>query len=451
MNLTETLQGLRRRRLQGTLLTLAAACACAALGAPRVVEAADGDLGTIDQLVRQGRYQEAADLLAPLQPSGGAEDASYYYLRGRVALGTNRYAEAKELFKRALAADPYLAAAHLGLGRAYYGLGQYAEALIEFQTVLNFPDVAPDLLTQVKTYLQAADQYLEDRRWLFFGYAETGAGWYWTLPTDGSRAVGLDRSEGFFNARVGGGATYLMPNSTAFETTLDYRFRWYDNPDTRNDGDLRWRAAVSRVFDDNNVAIGFRGRNSYRGNGYYRNDYALFTEWRIRVDERNQVVVAGEIRDRVYPSGTLRERSRVVAEGGLGWLRSFADGRGSFQVNAITGVESAVAGRPDGDVVYWGVNGTLNYAFTPKLNGFLYAIYKRDDYNLERARVDPTLGSVGYLKRSDNLLDVGGGLVWEFAPTWTLRPEFLYNNDDSNTALNRWSYIEAWINVRKSF
>jgi hypothetical protein len=425
--------------------------ACAALGVPTLVAAADGDLGSIDQLVREGRYQEAAALLAPMQPRGGADDAQYYYLRGRAALGTNRAAEAKELFKRALELDSYSAAAHLALGRAYYALGQYAEALIEFQTVLNFPDVAPDLLTQVQTYAQAAEQYLAGRRWLFFGYAETGAGWYRQLPTDGSRAVGLERSEAFFNARVGGGATYLLPNSAAWETTLDYRFRWYDNPDARNDGDLRWRTAVSRVFDDNNVAIGFRGRNSYRGNGYYRNDYALFTEWRIRMNEKNQLVIAGEIRDRVYPSGTLRERSRVVAEGGVGWLRSFADGRGSFQVNAIAGVESAVADRPDGDVGYWGLNGTLNYVFTPKLNGFLYAIYKRDDYNLERARVDPTLGTVGYLTRSDNLLDVGGGLIWEFAPTWTLRPEFLYNNDDSNVALSRWSYFEIWLNVRKAF
>ncbi len=58
---------------------------------------------------------------------------------------------------------------------------------------------------------------------------------------------------------------------------------------------------------------------------------------------------------------------------------------------------------------------------------------------------------LGYLRRSDNLLDVGGGLVWEFAPTWTLRPEFLYNNDNSNVPLSRRSYFEAWLNVRKSF
>lgn len=149
----------------------------------------------------------------------------------------------------------------------------------------------------------------------------------------------------------------------------------------------------------------------------------------------------------------LRERSRLVGEMGVGWAHAFAQGKGkgSFQVNAIGGIESAVADRPDGDVAYWGLNGTLDYAFTPKLNGFLYAINKRDDYNLERARVDPTLGSVGYLKRSDNLLDVGGGLVWEFAPTWTLRPEFLYNNDDSNVALATYSYLEISLNVRKSF
>lgn len=57
--------------------SLATACACATLGMPTLVPAAEADLGPIDQLVRAGRYQEAYSLLAPMQPAGTADDALY--------------------------------------------------------------------------------------------------------------------------------------------------------------------------------------------------------------------------------------------------------------------------------------------------------------------------------------------------------------------------------------
>ena len=41
--------------------------------------------------------------------------------------------------------------------------------------------------------------------------------------------------------------------------------------DIRNDSDWRWRAAGSRALGESNLAVGFRGRVSYRGGGQYRN------------------------------------------------------------------------------------------------------------------------------------------------------------------------------------
>jgi hypothetical protein len=46
---------------------------------------------------------------------------------------------------------------------------------------------------------------------------------------------------------------------------------------------------------------------------------------------------------------------------------------------------------------------------------------------------------------------VGGGLTWEFAPTWTLNPEVLYIRDESNFLSPNYSSTEIWITLRKDF
>ena len=197
-------------------------------------------------------------------------------------------ARARELVQAAQAQPPSTVAAHLELGRAYYVLGQYAEAKIEFETVLRFDNLPQGLLSQVEIYNQAATQALDGKRPLTgFGYAETGIGQYRVNNTVGTNALGGgDRRDTFYNARAGGGINYALPNDYAIDATLDYRFRHYDNSDSRNDSDLRWTLAGSRSFGDSNLAVGLRGRNSYRGDGDYRNDAGLFADYRYRVDPR---------------------------------------------------------------------------------------------------------------------------------------------------------------------
>jgi hypothetical protein len=57
----------------------------------------------------------------------------------------------------------------------------------------------------------------------------------------------------------------------------------------------------------------------------------------------------------------------------------------------------------------------------------------------------------GALPRKDDLFEVGGGLVWLFARTWSLRPQFLYSHDDSTVEDFHYRAVEIWVNVRKSF
>lgn len=360
---------------------------------------------------------------------------------------------AREVVEAATAKPPDSVAGHLELGRAYFALGQFAEAKIEFETVLRFANLPQDLLGQVEIYNEAARQALDEKRPLTaFGYAETGIGRYRVNSTRGTDALGGgDRRDTFFNGRVGGGLNYALPNDYALDASLDYRFRYYDNPDTRNDSDLRWRLAGSRSMGEGNLAIGFQGRNSYRGNGNFRNDAGLFADFRHRVDEDNQLSVGAEYRRRRYPEGRERDLSRTSAQVSAGWVHSLLDGAGSLSITAHGGQHFATS-RPDGNSDFYGATMALDFTVNSRVAWGTFVWWERDAYNIDQIHFHPdALDNSVQIRRKDNLYEVGAYLVWEFAPSWTLRPELLWIRDQSNAVSFNYSSTEVWLNIRKSF
>ncbi|MGJ7511984.1 tetratricopeptide repeat protein [Variovorax sp. GT1P44] len=412
--------------------------------------AADPDVARARQLVGDGMYQDAYELLASF---ASLSDADVTYLLGRAALGLERGDEAKALFERSLATRPDFPPAHLGLGRAYYLLGRYAEAKIEFETVLRFDNLPQDVMSQDEIYDQAARQSLDENKPLtHFAYLETGIGQYRVNETVGTRALGGgDRRDTFYNARGGGGINYALQNGYSIDATLDYRYRNYDNADSRSDSDLRWNLAGSRAFGENNLAAGFRGRTSYRGDGDYRNDVSIYTDYRMRYDPDNQFTLSADVRRRRYPEGPLRARSRTTALVSAGWIRSFMEGDGSFSVTGHAGHNYATS-RPDGSSDVFGATAALDFTVNKQWSWGTFVWWERDAYNSDNIHFHPdTLGNAVLLRRRDNLYEVGAYLVWEFAPTWTLRPELLWIRDQSNSIGLNYSSTEIWLNVRKSF
>jgi tetratricopeptide (TPR) repeat protein len=411
--------------------------------------AADPDLARAEEHVRSGQYQAAYDLLAPLAHAGKAS-ARFNYLLGRAALGIDRADEAKTLLEQALRLKPDDIAARLALGRAYLALGQYAEAKIELETVLRFDNLPPDVMSQVEIYARAAQNQEEGKRLTAFGYAETGIGRYRVNSTSGTNALGGgDRRDTFYNARVGGGLNYALSGQDAFDASLDYRFRYYDS-DHRDDKDLRWRAALSRALGEDNIAVGLRGRASYRGADAWRNDASIFTSYRYRLDPDNQLTAAAEVRRRRYPSGPLRERSRTTADVSAGWLHAFAEGKASFALRGWVGRNYATS-RADGESNIYGAEAQLDATFSKQLSGFLMGWYERDVFNTDRVHFHPDSIDGEILRRKDDLYEIAAGLVWTFARGWSLRPEILYIHDKSNAVAFNYSSTEAWINIRYSF
>ena len=413
-------------------------------------QASSSNVDRAEQLVHEHKYQEAYDLLNPLETSLSG-DSRFNYLLGRAALGIGQADKAKMLFERSIELRPDWVAPHLGLGRAYFALGDYPQAEIEFETVLRFDNLPPDLLTQVEIYDKAAKQYLDgEKRLIGFAFVQAGGGHYWdnkVLP-GGSPEDNDLRKDPFVESRVGIGLDEALSESYLLDGNLDYRFRTFDNSVIRNDSDWRWVVEVSRTLGESNLALGVRGWVSNRGNGY-RNDYGVFGSWRYRVNSTNQLSVDLEVRRRSYPSGRERDLSRNIGEAWLRWKHTLSD-RADFSVTA-NGAGQWQANIPDGNRSVSGLRGTFNIVPAKRLDVFVFGLWQHHNFNEDREHFNPVLETTAEFSRTDNEYELGGGIVWDLKRGWSLRPEFLYTKEASNVPINDYHSTDLRVNVRKNF
>lgn len=346
------------------------------------------------------------------------------------------------------AAETDSAEAHLQKGLAYYESGDYAGAILEFETVLSLEELPSDLHQQADIYAEAAQQYLQGRRVLGTGYALIGPGIYRENSTSAGSG---ETDDAFLFVRVGGGLNYVASDDVTLIGRLDYRFRHFSDSDRRVDSDLRWNGAVSYNHNDNNLTGGVRGRVSYRGDGDYRNDYGLFGTYRILLDEDDQITLGAEFRRRSYPEGRLRSRSRNITELDVNWTRSLMDGKASFSLDAFGGWENATQNRVDGNSTFYGLSPTYNFTINEQWGGYVFFWWQNDSYNSERYSVEPPDDAVAVETRADDLYEVGAGLTWEFADGWSFNPEVLYIEDNSNILTVNYSSTEVWLNLRYDF
>lgn len=348
----------------------------------------------------------------------------------------------------AMAADDDSAKGHLEKALADYASGDYAGAILEFETILQLDGLPPDLHQQAEIYAETAEAYLAGRSLQPTGYAVIGFGNYRENSTSAGSG---ETDDAFLKLRAGGRLNYTLTEVSSLSGTLDYRFREYSDSGRRNDSDLRWNGSYRHRFEDNNLTVGVRGRVSYRGEGDYRNDYGLFGDYRILVDEKNQITLGAELRRRSYPEGRLRERSRNIAEFTGSWNRSLMDGKASFNLDAFGGWESATNDRPDGDSNFYGLSPTFNFTINEQWGGYVFAWWQNDRYNSERYSSEPPDDTVSIATRNDDLYELGGGLTWEFGDGWSLNPEILYIEDNSNIVSVNYSSTEIWLTLRNDF
>ncbi len=340
---------------------------------------------------------------------------------------------------------------HLERGQTYLENGEYANAVLEFEQVLRFDNLPPDLRERAEVYARAARDYQAGKRLSRNGYAETGGGHYREGVTGTTNALGIDPArDWFWKARVGGGLSRLVGHDSTLDASLDYTFRHFDDAGRPHDSDLFWNAAVIRSLNGGSRSIGVRGWASHRGQDGYRQDYGLFVNRAVVLDPDNEIAVEAEVRARRYPTGEERAGSRDIAEIWLSWSRALAGGKGAFTSTFNGGREFPTHDPAADDQNFFGAQLEGSIALNDRVGVFLFALWQHS-----RVHEDVAIGDGDAIARTfDNNLDsyeLAAGLAYSLARGWSVRPELLYLRDEGDALLSDYSATEIWITVRKSF
>lgn len=406
-----------------------------------------------ESLVRAGRYADAYNLLSPHEDRL-AGDMKFDYLLARSALEVGQPSRASFIYERILAVEPNFVGVRLEMGRAYLALGDYARAKLEFETVLRFENLPPDLRQQAQIYGSAADQYLAGKRTVGFAYLEFGYG-YDTNPQSATRISevtlagggtlllpqsALARGDQYNAFTAGGELIHALSDRFTIFAGGDGRARVFRDLDVAEWGTVDLRAGLGYNQGVHNVRFAVTAGRFWLDDTKARDSWGGTLDYRYLAGKQDQITFGLSASRNSFLPAALEINSYDMSQASIGWLHATADGRGAAGVTLLGGYEWATEGRVDGDKPFGGLRVILQRTLAQSVGAFLSAGVQYGEYT----EANPLFGT----KRADTLGDVTLGVSWGFAKGWSLRPQVLYMQNDSNQSLYKYDRTDVSLNVR---
>lgn len=406
-----------------------------------------------EAMMRAGRYVEAFQLLEPLEDQL-AGDLRYDYLLARAALEMGDPSRATFVYERILAVEPDFPGVRLEMGRAYYLLGDYARAKLEFETLLRFPNLPPDLRQQATIYAQAVEEQLAGKRTVGVGYIEYGYGYDSnpqsitsvspiTTAAGDPLFLGGERSDHYNSLSLGGELAHALGGGLSLYAGGDARLRAHRHIDTADFGMLDGRVGLGYTSGSSQTRVGVSAGRYGLDYEPTRDNAGLNAEYRALLNPANQLTVNVQLTRFEFVPVLLKENDYDLFQGTVGWLRVVNDGKGALGISLLGGYEKARGSRLDGDKPYIGARLTLQNSFTDRIGAFFLGGAQRGKYK----DFNIAFGD----ERTDTLYDAIAGMSWTFAPGWSLRPQVAYIKNDSNLAIFEYEKTDVSINLRKDF
>ncbi len=410
-----------------------------------------------DALAKQGNYEQVYQLLEP-QEVAGAGDLVFDYLLASAALATNRPSKATFIYERILAVDPSYVGVRAEMGRAYFALGDFGRAKIEFETVLNFQNLPMDLRASVEQYVKAAEQRAQEKRTVATGYVELGYGHDnnignatslndITLPAGGiylpTPPVGQKTPDNYSTLGLGGEVNHQINDKWSLYGGGDYRGRAYSTYSNPNNQSLDARGGLSYSGGAwllrGGVSVG-----TYMQNGEkVRDTTGLTFDWRTAVNTSSQLSAGISVTKANYVQSEQANQSNDTTAFNLGWLSAIGDGSTVFSATLSFGDEKATSLRDDGDKRFYGPRFVLQRNFNERLGGYVTVGATRSEYAGTNAL---------YLsQRNETLSDVAFGLSWTIYKGATLRPQISYVKNDSSAELYSFEKLDYSLNLRVDY
>ena len=406
-----------------------------------------------ESLVRAGKFADAYKLLEPHEDRL-AGDLKFDYLLARSALESGQPSKASFIYERILAVEPNFVGVRLEMGRAYLALGDFARAKLEFETVLRFDNLPPDLRQQAQIYGKAADEYAAGKRTVGFAYLEYGYG-YDSNPQSATRISeislagggtlllpqsALQQGDQYQAITAGGEVIHALSNTFSVFLGGDGRLRLYRDLQIANWSTLDLRAGLGYNTGAHNVRLALTGGRFWLDDLDTRDSAGTTLDYRYLAGKQDQVTLGVSASSNKFLPDALKINSYDLYQGSFGWTHAAADGRGAAGITLVGGYENATEGRVDGDKPFAGMRITLQRALTNSVGSYLLAGAQRGQYS----QINPLFGT----KREDTLYDATLGVSWGFAKGWSLRPQVLYMKNSSNQPLYEYDRTDASLNLR---
>jgi len=417
---------------------------------------AQSDAPIVDQaeaLLRAGRYAEVYALLAPNEQRL-AGSPRFDYLLARSALETGRPRQAIALYERILAVEPNYLGVRLELGRAYYAVGEYGRARLEFETVLHFEQLPPDLRRQAQAYSRAAERQAAGRKTLVAAYLEYGYGYDSNplsatpvgqigLPGGGTLILpqnSLTRADHYQVLTAGGELVRVLSDRLSIVAAGEARGRSYRDFEAAEYGSVDGRIGMGYGSGVHYVRATLNGGRFWLDDDRMLDKSGATVEYRYRAGRQDQISVdLGGSRYRFAP-GALRTQSYDLYLGTLGWLHVSSDGRSTLGFTLLAGKEAETAGRADGDRTFAGARTLLQRSLTEQIAAFVLAGTQRGAYR----QVNLLFGE----RRRETFFELSAGASWVFAKGWSLRPQVQYLRNRANLPLFEFERTDISLNLR---
>lgn len=421
------------------------------------LSAAAPEIEQANQLITEGKYIEAFELLEPLEFDLSGDEA-FDLLFGFTALEAGHISLATLALERVLAVNPDNNTARFHLARGYFVLNDFNGARREFEMLLSMNPTA-GVRETVGQYLDAIAAREPGAKSVWSGYVAFGLGSD-TNVTGGTSNnpifyPGVDQSIELPDSDVEDEDNYA--NLTA---GLDFVHRFSDANSVYAGGDLN-----NRVHDDRSDldyiltslrggyqrAFGNQAIRAGLGLGYmkldddpYRESDTIELEWRNTPAQRSQVGV-------VLTQSRYRHRDRLDEVSdyddtrlNLSYLRVVGEEGDKLVSTAIDfGREDEINDRADGDADYVELSVTGQMQFSDRSSGFLLLSYLEIDYQREN--------SLFAEKRNESQTSLVGGLVFEFAHSLSVRATAVISDTSSNFSVNDTSREDISVTLRKDF
>ncbi len=415
-----------------------------------------------ETMMKSGQAEQAYKLLEPLEVEG-AGDLVYDYLLGTAALESNRPSKATFVYERILAVAPSYVGVRADMGRAYFALGDFGRAKIEFETVLAFQNLPQDLRGSVEQYVKAAEARSQSKRTTASGYAELGIGRDTNiggannadllnypgnaaaLPpvAAGTYTPGM-KSDNYATVGLGGEINHQLTDKWGAYVGADYRGRAYQTfCDNTCNYTVDARTGVSYSGGAWQVRTGLTAGTYNLNQSQYRDTVGLNLDWRLALASGSQLTLGAATSRAAYLSSATVSQNMQTNSVSAGWLTSVGDGSAIFSLTASGGVELATGGRADGDKQFYGPRALFQKSFSDKLGGYVTAGATYSKY----AGVNDLYG----VSRDESTLDVALGLTWTLSKGFSVRPQVSYVKNNSNADLYTYDKTDASINVRLDY